>query len=387
MRIALVYDAIYPYVSGGAERRYFELGGRLARRGHDVHFVGWQYWPGAATRFENGCWLHGAGAPPPLHDAGGRRTFREAWAFAWRSAAVLARLDVDVIECSSIPYASTFTSRLVAAMKRRPLFVSWHEYMGQRWDTYAPGRASLARFVERQSARLGARRLAVSRFTEGRLPAGPETCVVENGVDCDALALTPAARSAPDVVVAGRLVPHKRLELLLDALALTPHVTAGLVGDGPHRAALERHAAALGVAARVTFYGRVEPAEAVYGLFKAARCVAVTSEQEGFAITVVEAQAAGTPPVVVRSPHSAAAELVRDGVDGLVSDPTPDALAVALTRIIADPDLRDRLAANARVSARRYDWDALVDRIEQAYTSLLRTSPAGIERERADART
>jgi glycosyltransferase involved in cell wall biosynthesis len=374
MRIAFVYDAVYPYVNGGAERRYYELGTRLARRGHDVHFVGWQYWPGPAIRFEHGCWYHGAGAPPPLHDTDGRRTFREAFAFAMRSAAVLARLDVDVIECSSIPYAPTFTSRIVAAMKRAPLVVSWHEYMGERWREYAPRRARLASFIERQSARFGARRLAVSPFTAGRLPSGPDVAIVENGVDCDAIALAAAAPDAPDIVTAGRLVPHKRIDLLLQAVALAPGLTVGVIGDGPQRHELERIASDLGVAGRVTFFGRIEPEEAVYGLFKSATAVAVTSEQEGFGITVVEAQAAGTPPIVVRAQHSAASALVRDGLDGVVCDATPEALAGAMRMLVAETALRDRLSANARVAARQYDWDALAARLEATYAALL---PAG----------
>ena len=48
MRIALVYDAIYPWVAGGAERRFREVGRRLAKR-HEVHLVGWQWWDGPPT--------------------------------------------------------------------------------------------------------------------------------------------------------------------------------------------------------------------------------------------------------------------------------------------------------------------------------------------------
>ena len=45
MKIALVYDALYPFTTGGAEKRYYELGRRLAAR-HEVHSVSWQHWQG-----------------------------------------------------------------------------------------------------------------------------------------------------------------------------------------------------------------------------------------------------------------------------------------------------------------------------------------------------
>ena len=60
VRIALVYDAIYPWVAGGAERRFNEIGRRLAER-HEVHMVGWKWWDGPATVERDGMMLHGLG--------------------------------------------------------------------------------------------------------------------------------------------------------------------------------------------------------------------------------------------------------------------------------------------------------------------------------------
>ncbi|MCC7468360.1 MAG: hypothetical protein IT504_04120 [Burkholderiaceae bacterium] len=45
MRIAYVYDAVYPYILGGVERRVWELSQRLAKRGHEVHTNGDRYFP------------------------------------------------------------------------------------------------------------------------------------------------------------------------------------------------------------------------------------------------------------------------------------------------------------------------------------------------------
>ena len=46
MKIAFVYDVIYPYVKGGVEKRVWELATRLSRRGHDVHLFGMKFWDG-----------------------------------------------------------------------------------------------------------------------------------------------------------------------------------------------------------------------------------------------------------------------------------------------------------------------------------------------------
>ncbi len=370
MRIAIVYDAIYPYVTGGAERRYYEIGRRLAARGHDVTFVGWRWWDGApVVRRDDGTWVHGVGTPPSLHDGEGRRTFREALAFAARVVPAVARIDADVIECSSIPYLPALALAPRAKARHIPLVVSWHEYMGTRWSTYAPGRARVAAAVERQAARAGDLRVAVSRFTLERLPGGPRAIVVPNGVDVAASTTVRAERLA-DVVVAGRLVPHKRVHLLLQALLHAPGITAAVIGDGPERERLEAFAVRLGVADRVQFLGRVDPDARVAALVKGARCALVASEQEGFGMTVIEAMAVGTVPVVVRSEHSAAAELLTHGRDGYVVDADSRAIAAAIGEIVGDRDLRRRLGRAARGTSRGYDWDAIARQMEVAFADV-----------------
>ena len=398
MRIVYVYDALYPYVTGGAERRYYELGRRLARRGHDVQFLSWQYAPGAAGGAHAGMTLHAAGPAPALHDRDGRRTFREALSFALRCVPTLARLDADVIDCSSIPYLPAFAS---AALRRRRtrLVVTWHEYMGARWRDYLKHGSSVAARVERAAAAVGDERVAVSSFTAQRLPPGPKTSVVENGIDVAAIQRAagqilrgaqnngicsrsaPPLADAPQVVVAGRLVPHKRVGLLLDTLARLPNVTAAVIGDGPERRKLEQQAADLGVADRVRFTGWLPRAEDVYAYFRSASAVLVLSEQEGFGMTVVEAQAAGAVAIVARSEFSAAADLVAPGVTGLVVAATPDDIAAAVRRTLDDDVFRASVRRNAAAAAERYDWDAIADRMERVYVGAPATAlePATME--------
>lgn len=370
MEIAFVYDAVYPFVKGGAERRYYEFGRRLASRGHAVHFVGWQYWDGAPVQErDDGTWLHGVGTPRALHDRHGRRMFREAIAFAVRCLPTVARLPRGVVDCSSVPYAPALLLSPLTRRNGHRLVVSWHEYLDDRWSDYAGRRAIIARQTERRAARCGAMRIAVSEFTRARLPAGPPTTVVPNGIDCGAM-LKIRAAGASDVISVGRLVPHKRVDLLLRALAQMPGVTANIVGDGPQRFELERLSVALELGERVTFLGRVDSDEEVARLVKGARCLALTSEQEGFGMTVIEAMALGTPPVVVTSAASAAAGLVTHGRDGLVVTEAPDSVALALQSVVGDGELRARMSSNAIASARAYDWNALTDRLIDSYARM-----------------
>ena len=374
LRIGLVYDALYPYVTGGAERRDRELAMRLAER-HEVHYVTWKFWDGPAETVRDGIHLHGVGRPPALYGADGKRTVREALAFSARLLPVLLRQRWDVVDCSATPYLPLYAAWLGTRLTRVPLVATWHEFWGAHWHDYLPRRpivARVARAVESGSRRLGDLIVPVSEFTAERmgLSAGPERLTVGNGVDLAAIRGARRAGTRIDVVFVGRLIDEKRVELLLEAIhGLTgrfPELRCTVVGDGPERAALEGRALRLGIADRVTFTGRIEGSR-VYGAMKSASILVMPSIREGFGITVAEAQACGTVPVVVRSPMSAASGLVRDGIDGLVCDPTTASIADALTRLLADPARLAAMSREARRMARRYDWDLLADQMERIY--------------------
>ena len=81
MRLAIVYDAVYPFVRGGAERRYHELASRLARSGHEVHWYGMHYWDGPRVWHHQGITYHGVCRPMRLYTSGGRRSILQALVF------------------------------------------------------------------------------------------------------------------------------------------------------------------------------------------------------------------------------------------------------------------------------------------------------------------
>jgi glycosyltransferase involved in cell wall biosynthesis len=382
LRIGLVYDALYPYVTGGAERRYREIATRLAER-HEVHYVTWQFWDGPSRVVEDGITLHGVGRAPALYGADGKRTVREAAAFSARLLPALLRLRLDVIDCSATPYLPLYAAWLATRFTRSPLVATWHEFWGDHWLDYLPHRpvvARVARALESGSRRLGDARVPVSPFTAERMGLADDLAhdtIVGNGVELDAIRRARRDRHGTDLVFVGRLIDEKRVDLLLEAMhALTgdfPDLRCTVIGDGPERAALEGRATRLGLREHVTFLGRVDGPR-VYSVMKAARILVLPSIREGFGITVAEAQACGAVPVTVRSPMSAAPALVQDGVDGMVCDPTTASLAGALATLLSDPARLAAMSRNAKRGAQRYDWDLLADRMEQVYFQVSRRS-------------
>lgn len=167
----------------------------------------------------------------------------------------------------------------------------------------------------------------------------------------------------PTLAFAGRLTAQKDLDVLLDALVLCPGVSLVVAGDGPERERIERRAGELRLAARVRFLGPLERA-GVLELFAAADASVLSSSWENFPHTVVEALAVGTP--VVATAVGGVPEVVEDGVNGLlvpVGD-TP-ALAAALQRLFAEPELARSLAAAAAPSVEAYASARLLGGLER----------------------
>lgn len=364
MRVAIVYDAVFPYVKGGAERRYYELALRLAARGHDVHWYGMHYWDGPAEERRDGVSYHGVCRPLPLYTESGRRSILQALVFGLACLKLLRRRH-DVIDCCGFPFFSLFSARLAVALRGGMLVSTWHEVWGAAyWKAYL-GRLGVAgAAVERLAARIPHLIVAVSKATAERLAGdlrrGGTVRTLPNGVDAAHIEGIAGSHQSYDIAYAGRLCDFKHLELLVEALpavlARRPSATCLIIGDGPHRQTLEKYTAEAGVADAVTFAGFVEDQSNFYGMLKACRVFALPSRREGFGIVVLEANAAGLPVVVVDHPDNHARDLIGDS-NGEVVVPDAAALAEAILRLLGEePGLR---AEACREVARRHDWDSI----------------------------
>ncbi|HSJ95111.1 MAG TPA: glycosyltransferase family 4 protein [Gaiellaceae bacterium] len=167
----------------------------------------------------------------------------------------------------------------------------------------------------------------------------------------------------PTLAFAGRITRQKALEVALEALARVEGVDLLVAGDGPDLEATKAAARRLELGARVRFLGPLDR-KGVLTLFRAADASLLSSSWENFPHTVVESLAVGTP--VVSSAVGGVAEVVEDGVNGLLV-PAGDApaLAEAIRRFVAEPGLRDRLAARAAPSVAELGSDRVYARLEQ----------------------
>jgi glycosyltransferase involved in cell wall biosynthesis len=178
----------------------------------------------------------------------------------------------------------------------------------------------------------------------------------------------PIAQREPIVVYVGRLEAYKRIDLVLDALAQIaprrPAVQLVLLGRGAERARLERRAGALGISDRVAFLGFVADAERDAWLARARVCVCA-SRKEGFGLTVIEANAVGTPNVASDAPGLR--DTVRDGETGfLVADGDTARFAERIDALLGDDALAERMSRAALAWSQRFDWQTAADAMERS---------------------
>lgn len=285
----------------------------------------------------------------------------------------LPRHDVVVEVQNGVPF-------LAALYARTPVAILVHHVHREQWPILFPG--PIARFgwwLESVLApRVGrhSRYITVSQATRDELAGfgiGPDrVSIVHNGSPVHGDATSADRASEPRMVVLGRLVPHKRVEVAIDVLAEVAHryPTASLdvVGEGWWHEALEQHARERGVVDRVRFWGRVDD-ETRNRLLAEAWVSAVPSVKEGWGLMIVEAGMQQTPSVAFRSAGGVRESIV-DGETGLLVDDAAG-FSEAVERIFADPDLRDELGRWAEKHARGFTWPASQERFAAVLAEVL----------------
>ncbi|MFJ8278815.1 glycosyltransferase family 4 protein [Streptomyces griseoviridis] len=201
--------------------------------------------------------------------------------------------------------------------------------------------------------------------------------------------LPTADGSAKVVVAAGRLVPVKRYDLLIEAFAVVaaahPDWQLRIYGRGEEHDRLRRLITGLGLWNHVFLMGAAAPMEAEW--VKGSIGVAA-SDFEPFGMTIVEAMRCGLPVVSTDCPYGPG-EIIADGVDGrLVPVGDREALGAALLELVGDDERRGRSGRAALRNARRFAPGPVVEQAERLLADAVAARRVGRRTviERASAR-
>lgn len=380
MRICFVSRRFFPAISGMSIYA-INLLRELVAAGHDVTMVS-QYYGDPKRRA-----VYGGGPPPPvpgvkvigleaLGEQDGGDFERDVDSMVFTIMREHARTPFDVLH-AQYGYPTGWATLIAAKRLRLPCLVSIQggdgHWVGSCCETHAQ---AMRRVLDHAGALLiGGRSFAEE--VRDRLGTPVERFTIVPGA-VDTGRFTPGVGSDGPV----RLLYHGRVDRrkgVLDFLEALPDVpgewTATVSGIGPDVDAAHALAEALDLHGHVAFSGYAEY-ETVPDLYRAHDVFVSPTYAEGFSNTILEAMASGHAVLSCRS--VGVIDCLRDGENGLLTDPGDvPAIAAALTRLVQDAPLRERLAAAALDECRRvYSWTAVGRLIMGVYDDLVGTPPA-----------
>ncbi|WCM56062.1 glycosyltransferase family 4 protein [Microbacterium sp. EF45047] len=365
LRVALIASSFIPHV-GGVETHVAQVAQRLQDRGHAVEV--WTVDRGMRSSRPFPVPVHYLPAPLPARSLDG--AVRTVWSMprAWREWRHVCRAfapEVLAVQCfgpngvyASALHRSTGT----------PLMISSHgETLGDDNNAYRSAflRRSLTVALGRAAAVTAPSRYVLDdlRARFGLAPGLGR--IVANGVDPALGVRSPDAPRERLVLAVGRLGRMKGFDLLIDAFAQAglAGVRLEIIGGGPERDALHRRIEAAGLGDRVRLVGERDAAGVARRIGEAA-AVVVPSRSEAFGIAALEAWRGGA--ALVMTSRGGGAELVRDGEDAVLVDPTDTAaLAAAIRSVMTDEERRLSLARRGAERVGAFGWDRIAEEYER----------------------
>lgn len=378
MKIAFVYDTVFPWVTGGAERRIYEIARRLSSKGHDVHIFSLGFWMNS-DEFKDmpvieydSITHHSVGKPMDLYTSDDKRSVKEALYFA-RCLLKVDFSSFDIIDTQGFPYFSCYTSYL--RKKDANLVITLHEVWNDYWYTYMGKIGFIGKMVEKGIMHLTSNMICVSDNTytnmqEIKTPGN--SVIIENGVNISQISSVSASYNCCDIIYAGRLIPEKHVDLLIRSISIIkedkPDIKCRIIGEGPMKDELIELADELSISDNIDFMNFVSNQNDLYSYIKSSKVFILPSTREGFGIVIIEANACGIPAVTINSSMNAAKSLIGED-NGLVSDDNPESLADTINQIL---DNNTNYKDKCIEFARNYDWNMIADKTEKFYEKIMK---------------
>jgi glycosyltransferase involved in cell wall biosynthesis len=369
MRIALFTETFLPKVDGIVTRLRHTVD-HLQRLGNQVLVVA----PDGGITEHKGAKVYGvSGFPLPLYPELKMALPRPAIGYA------LEDFRPDIIHVVN-PAVLGLSGIFYSKVQKIPLVASYHTHLPQYLQHYGLGMLEgLLWELLKGAHNQAALNLCTSTAMVEELSAhGIERVDLwQRGVDTELFQpdlasvemrsrLSQNHPESPLLLYVGRLSAEKEIERIKPILEAIPQARLALVGDGPHRQALEKHFAGT----NTNFVGYLMGAE-LGAAFASADAFIFPSRTETLGLVLLEAMAAGCPVVAARS--GGIPDIVTDGVNGYLFDPKADIQDAidATIRLLENQQERDTIRQNARKEAERWGWAAATRQLQDYYQKVI----------------
>ncbi len=365
VKILFLCELFHPHI-GGCEIRFYELGKRLAKKGHTINVLTIRYDPNL----------------PKMEEIDGMTVHRITDSFnyitksGWRSATGVAKyslasltksltkeIDFDIIFSNEWPITH---SLLLAPLYRNILVQDWAEVWTKK-----------ILHLQRLLAKLTKHHTTVSNFTKERMQKllkipTQNITLIPNGIDPKQF--YEKEKEWGTITYIGRFAPHKRIDLLIQSFIKAqkqiPSLKLLLAGSG---FLLSHFKNKYDGKHNIKFLGEISDEEKKELLAKSWLFI-LTSEREGYGIAVLEALASGTPVLLADFPENAAKELISEG-GGIVEKPNPQNLANKIIELYKNTTMYENLKSKTRKIAQNYDWNKNAEKLEKTFKRILKETP------------
>ncbi|GAX35081.1 glycosyltransferase family 4 protein [Nodularia sp. NIES-3585] len=369
MRIALFTETFLPKIDGIVTRLRHTVD-HLQRNGDQVLVFA----PDGGITEHKGAKVYGVtGFPLPLYPELKMALPRPAIGYA------LEEFQPDIIHVVN-PAVLGLAGIFYSKMLKIPLVASYHTHLPQYLQHYGLGMLEgflweLLKGAHNQAAL----NLCTSTVMMEELSGhGIERVKVwQRGVDTeffhpDLASLEMRSRlsqnhpDSPLLLYVGRLSAEKEIERIKPILEAIPHARLALVGDGPHRQELEKH-----FADTPTHFVGYLTGQELGSAFASADAFIFPSRTETLGLVLLEAMAAGCPVVAARS--GGIPDIVTDGVNGYLFDPTADIQDAihATVNLLEHKQEREVIRQNARREAENWGWSAATCQLQDYYQKVI----------------
>jgi glycosyltransferase involved in cell wall biosynthesis len=378
INLAIVSDAVLPWNHGGKETRYAGYIHKLPAFGINTTVFTMKWWEEPEEPTMDGVRFRAISKKFSLYDSAGVRSISQGIKFSVATIKLLFIRNIDVIEADQIPYIQIFPLWIVARIKRIPLLVTWHEYWGrQYWLEYLPGwKGRAGSIVESFVIRLPDHIITVSdevtlRVTHA-LGSNLKLTQINSGLPLSEMQKVKAGKAKDTIIYVGRLIEHKRVDLLIDAyrlLVLIPkfkNFKLQIVGKGPEELTLRNLAADL---PNCTFEGEITSTSDLWLAIKSAAILVLPSEREGYGLVIAESLALGTPVITSNHLNNAARHLVTEQPgSGLFEYNDSLDLLKGIQSTLANLPSKEKVSESFRKNQQVFDWVKMT----QLYSALVK---------------
>lgn len=287
--------------------------------------------------------------------------------------------DFDLVEASNV--VMYFPSLVIARIKRRPLIFWYPDVFVGSWVVNVGPIGIIGEIVEKTLLRLGADHyIAISESVKNKLIAvgvkADKISVIYCGVDLKQILSINEKKPQIkyDIVAVSRLTPYKRIDDLINAMAILKkkynNIRVTILGRGAERVSLQKLVSQLGLQSNVEFIDFLPSHNDVLSLIASTKVFCHPSVVEGFGITNIEAMALGKPVVAAKIP--VIEEITENGKGSLLFDPkNAEDLADKLYILLSNTKLHDQKSKEALSLAKNYDWEKIARQTEETYRKLL----------------